>query len=294
MQNDKCEVKVFSPAKINLVLGVLGQRGDGYHDLISLVAKLNWGDTLHLTWDSAWTGIVLECDNSDVPLGEENLILKAARVFEQKYPIRGGVKICLQKRIPMGAGLGGGSSNAVATFKGLNKLFGQSFKLDKFLGSDCLLFQEPGLVEVFGRGDRVNFLEHRKSCSGQRVLVFKPGFGVDTCWGYHEFIKKPEYYVSESFVRMHMKAFFQSPRSDDDWVHYPFYNNFNSILMGKYLLYRFLVEGVRENFGLGCFISGSGSSCFIPLKEHQNTNTLMEYLKELLGNDVFIVETTLS
>jgi 4-diphosphocytidyl-2-C-methyl-D-erythritol kinase len=114
---------LFSPAKINLFLAITGRRADGFHDLVSVVAPLDFGDHLELRPAAAGT-FVLECDEPAVPLGEENLILRAAREFVAGTGWRGGARFRLRKRIPIGAGLGGGSSNAVAALRGLNQLSG--------------------------------------------------------------------------------------------------------------------------------------------------------------------------
>jgi 4-diphosphocytidyl-2-C-methyl-D-erythritol kinase len=122
-------VTVFSPAKINLYLSVTGCRDDGFHDLVSVAAPLDFGDELTATVieTDGESRFRLECDHPDVPVDDSNLVLKAAFTFAEAtgWPAlngRSGVHFKLAKRIPIGAGLGGGSSNAVAALRALNIL----------------------------------------------------------------------------------------------------------------------------------------------------------------------------
>ena len=182
---------VFSPAKINLFLAVTSRRADGYHDLVSVVAPVEFGDTLRIEAGPAGE-FGLECDDAAVPAGEENLVLRAAWLFAEKTGWGGGAKFFLEKRVPMGAGLGGGSSNAVAALRGLNSLAGEllgSAELAAMaarVGSDCALFLPGGPVVMRGRGERVEPLstETAARLRGLRVLIFKPGFSIGTSWAY--------------------------------------------------------------------------------------------------------------
>ena len=110
----------FSPAKLNLYLAVTGRRADGFHDLVSLAVPLVWGDELRVTpTDGAFT---LTCNDPAVPVDDTNLVLRAAHSFRTATGWTGGARFVLEKRIPMGAGLGGGSSNAAIALRALNHL----------------------------------------------------------------------------------------------------------------------------------------------------------------------------
>ena len=112
----------FSPAKLNLYLAVTGRRADGFHDLVSLAVPLVWGDELRVTpTDGAFT---LTCNDPAVPVDDTNLVLRAAHSFRTATGWTGGARFVLEKRIPMGAGLGGGSSNATIALRALNHLAG--------------------------------------------------------------------------------------------------------------------------------------------------------------------------
>ena len=113
-------ITVFSPAKLNLLLAVTGRRADGYHELVSVAAPLDWGDSLTIELAAPATGAFsLECGDPAVPADDSNLVFRAARAFFAAVRRRGGARFSLGKRIPVGAGLGGGSSNAVAAVEAM-------------------------------------------------------------------------------------------------------------------------------------------------------------------------------
>ena len=175
-------VNVRTPAKINLTLAVLDRRPDGYHEIESLVTPVGLYDDLSLR-DLGDGQIRLVCDGLAVPTGPENLVYRAAERLADRTPSRPGVEIRLTKRIPIGAGLGGGSSDAAATLVGLNRLW--DLGLDRStlaavaadLGSDVPLFLDGGSVVIRGRGERVEPVE--LGWSGWVVLVVPP-FGMST------------------------------------------------------------------------------------------------------------------
>ena len=157
LKNSK--ITVVSPAKINLHLEVLGKRKDGYHELAMLMQSINLEDYLEIELNN--NGVInLSSNNNELDLKEDNLIIKAAYILRNCYPDRKlGANIFLNKNIPIGAGLAGGSSNAAATLIGLNKLW--TLNLDQLilkrlalnLGSDVPFFLEGGSQYCFGRGE---------------------------------------------------------------------------------------------------------------------------------------------
>src|SRR5262252_8143053 len=108
-------MQVLAPAKINLWLKVLGRRSDGFHEIETLIAPISLCDEIKIEQDSAKQKIAFECDDPSLPKEEDNTVVRAAKVFFKETKIRRGVSIELQKRIPHGAGLGGGSSDAAST-----------------------------------------------------------------------------------------------------------------------------------------------------------------------------------
>jgi 4-diphosphocytidyl-2-C-methyl-D-erythritol kinase len=177
--------RISAHAKINLSLRVLGKRPDGFHEIESLMAPVDLADEIEIA--SGGSGIRLRCSDPSLPAGEENLVVKAALAFCRRTGTPPDFEIALEKRIPHGAGLGGGSSDAAATLKALNDLAGgvcppdDLIELAATLGSDAPFFLAGGAAKVTGRGERIEPVPfpHRFG-----VLLVKPPFGVPTPWAY--------------------------------------------------------------------------------------------------------------
>ena len=150
-------ITVRAHAKINLTLEVLGRRDDGYHDIASILQTVSLHDTL--TFDEA-DGITLDCDRPELAT-PHNLVLRAAHLLRDTTGVSSGAAIGLRKKIPIAAGLGGGSSDAAATLLALNRLWGIELTREDLLplaagiGSDVPFFLYGGTGRVFGRGERV-------------------------------------------------------------------------------------------------------------------------------------------
>src|SRR5450755_3507579 len=115
-------MQLYAPAKINLSFEIKGQRDDGFHEIETLMAPISLSDRLTIERGKTAGGIQFSCDDSSLPNGEENLVVQAARLFQKATEIGAGITIALEKKIPHGAGLGGGSSDAATTLLGLNEL----------------------------------------------------------------------------------------------------------------------------------------------------------------------------
>ena len=178
-------IRKLSPAKINLILNVLGKRPDGYHDIASLMQKVSLADEMEFSPGKA--GISLACPGSGLPTDDGNLVVRAARALFAETGFRGGVEITLRKRIPTAAGLGGGSSNAATTLQALNELFalglsGEALRrIGKTLGADVPFFLYGGTAWAFGIGE---ILERAQTPPGTAIVLVNPGFEVSTKWVY--------------------------------------------------------------------------------------------------------------
>ncbi len=176
---------VSSPAKINLFLKVVGRRTNGYHDLQTLICRVNLCDNVILSFNR--TSITARCNHPDVPDGKENLAHKAATLFLETLPIRGGVDIFIEKNIPVAAGLGGGSSNAATVLMALNQHHGFPF-VDKELmdlglkiGADVPFFILQHTAFVTGIGQ---FLEAFKGMLPFWTVLVHPRLSISTAWVY--------------------------------------------------------------------------------------------------------------
>ena len=165
-----------TPAKINLGLFILGKRPDGYHDLETLFQMVSLYDSVEL--ESRDNDIELVCDHPEVPTGEANLMIRAARLLQEAFPDRTGLgcRIVLHKKIPMGAGLGGGSGNAAGVLRGLNWLWdlklapAELMNMAVRLGSDVPFFLCAPAALGQGRGDRLTPLQSHENF--KVILVF--------------------------------------------------------------------------------------------------------------------------
>jgi 4-diphosphocytidyl-2-C-methyl-D-erythritol kinase len=153
-------VRVLAPAKVNLFLEVLGRRPDGYHDLATLMVAVGLFDSLELADDPSGP-MMLTCDHPDLSAGPDNLVHRAADLIRRRFGIGGGARLHLRKRIPLAAGLAGGSSDAAATLAGLNRLWRLGLSVAELatlgaeLGSDVSFFLTAGAGWCTGRGEVV-------------------------------------------------------------------------------------------------------------------------------------------
>jgi 4-diphosphocytidyl-2-C-methyl-D-erythritol kinase len=183
------EITMVAPAKINLCLRVLARRPDGYHELETLMQKVELADRIHLRLGVE--GIRLVCSGADLPCDEGNLVYRAARDFLRAVGSEQGVDVDLEKRIPVAAGLGGGSSDAAAVLKGLNILLGTGFseerlrEFGKALGADVPFFvSEHPAAWATGIGD---ILQPAATLGDCWIVLANPGFAVSTKWVYENF-----------------------------------------------------------------------------------------------------------
>lgn len=174
-----------SPAKINLFLDILRKREDGYHEIVSLMQAVDLCDELVL--QKRKKGITIRCDHADCPADESNLAFKAARLLLDEAKIREGVSINLKKKIPVAAGLGGGSSNVATTLKGINRLFDLKLSYQKLhslasqIGSDVPFFLCSGQALVKGRGEEIEPITIYRE---YWLVLVCPKFNVSTQWAY--------------------------------------------------------------------------------------------------------------
>ncbi|MDR2863956.1 MAG: hypothetical protein LBV54_08850, partial [Puniceicoccales bacterium] len=231
----------FAPAKINLLLAITGVRPDGFHSLVSLVSPIALGDTLWLEPGASGEGQdTLACDFPGVPVDASNLVLKAAAVFREKVPHLPRLHFTLEKRVPHGAGLGGGSSDAAAALRLLNEVAGHPLDtaaleaLAARLGSDCPLFLRGAPVIMRGRGERVEALTQAEASAlrGRRLLLFKPAFGVSTAEAYAAMkASGGADYVLEADAERRLAAWRAVPAQEA----LPLFNNMERAVFAKHL-----------------------------------------------------------
>ncbi|KXK29905.1 MAG: 4-diphosphocytidyl-2C-methyl-D-erythritol kinase [Candidatus Brocadia sinica] len=182
------KIKIAAPAKINLFLEILGKRPDGYHEIETVMQEVSLCDYIYM--ENRGRDIEFTCSNPKLPVGADNLVLKAVRLFQEESRVFRGVKIYLEKRIPVGAGLGGGSSDAVATLFGLNKVWQVGYDEKKLmslagkLGSDTPFFVSGDTAICRGRGEVVT--PYPLNVKYNYIIIY-PRFEVSTATVYKNF-----------------------------------------------------------------------------------------------------------
>lgn len=292
-------VSIFSPAKVNLSLAITGRRADGFHELVSVVSPLRFGDTLKVERVDGGAGAAtLVCDVDGVPLDGTNLVLRAASAFAEATGWRGAVKFTLEKRIPMGAGLGGGSSNAVAALRGLETLSGivlsepKRLELAAALGSDCPLFLRDCAVLMRGRGERVDELPEQvaQRLRGLAVLVFKPSFGVATAGAFRDLAARPDWYADAAAEEARLARWMADDRAAAGEL---LLNTLERPVFAKWRALPAMLEWLRERHGLVARMSGSGSACFAFLHGGEDVEAVRRTIREGWGEGAFVEATQL-
>ncbi len=178
-------VKELAPAKINLYLDVLGKRDDGFHNIETLMQEVSLFDELTVEYKAGQrSNITLKISgNDELPTDESNLIIRAYRAFTKVHPLNGAIHITLNKRIPTAAGLGGGSADAAATLRALNKIANfavsenELLKISEELGSDVPFCLIGGRAMCCGKGEEIQPLKHNNEL---HILIAKTDESVPT------------------------------------------------------------------------------------------------------------------
>lgn len=182
-------ITVRAPAKTNLILRVLDRRPDGFHNLWSIMQTVGLEDDITIRFNQDHTDLRLQCDAASLNTDQTNLVIRAAATVLRRCERTLGLDIALTKRIPMGAGLGGGSSDAAATIIGLNRLLNLGWsaremaEVGQALGSDVPFFLFAPSAVVTGRGEHVSPIRMKGS---RWIVLVNPGFSVETKWAYQE------------------------------------------------------------------------------------------------------------
>lgn len=184
--NSTCSL--MAPAKVNLTLDILGKRTDGYHELVTVMHQIDLADRIYLEKDGI--DIRVSSNSSQIPDNEDNLAYKAARLMYEKFELREGLQIYIEKNIPVGAGLAGGSTDAAAVISGLNELYGLRLELPALLelgaqiGSDVPFCLMGGTALARGRGEILRQLPEGPLL---HMVLVKPDFQISTRAVYQAF-----------------------------------------------------------------------------------------------------------
>ncbi len=280
---------LMASAKINLYLEIIGARPDGYHNLAMVLQSIDLADQIDLR-PLATNAIYLHCDHPEVPQDESNLAYKAAALMAEKFSDAfarfGGVDITIHKRIPVGAGLAGGSTNAAAVLVGLNlmwnlKLNGRQLQhLGSLLGSDVPFCIVGGTMLATGRGEYLSSLPALDHC--YVVLGKYRSLSVSTAWAYQTFRHE---YLTDALATEHrqQKMYLEKMVSaithgNEGRIGQLFHNDLERVVLPKYPQ----VQQLRDEFQRsGCpgMMSGSGPTVFALTNSQPQAQQVLESVK---------------
>ena len=284
-------VTIHAPAKINLILRILDRRPDGYHNLWSIMHTVGLEDELLIKLAAPTGGIRLTCNAQTLAVDQSNLVYKAASAVLDRTQHSVGLDIELRKRIPMGAGLGGGSSDAAATIIGLNHLLQLGWSRDRMaevgqsLGSDIPFFLFSPSAVVAGRGEAVTPM----TIEGRRwVLLVKPEFGVETKWAYQELAATrgavPP--LSAGHIELDQRKSISWPQLATAAE-----NDFEPPVFGRHGLLREIKQTLQAQGAELALLSGSGSTVFGLFRDESTARHAQAQFARDKQLDVFFVST---
>lgn len=267
---------ISAPAKINLSLDITGKLDNGYHTLEMILQTISLSDEV-VIWKTP-DGVEIACDNPDVPLDGRNICDRAARAFFRETGIQGGVKIEIRKRIPIGAGLAGGSTDAAAVLKGLNTLYETRLSQEELLalglqcGADVPFCLTGGTCLARGIGEKLTALP---VFSGVHAVLVMPEFSVSTAWVYQN------YRMNDPVRRPDTKAIISAIRNRDiEKVAQGMRNVLESVTAVKYPEIEGIKRDLKASGALGSMMSGSGPSVFGLFEDEQKALRAFEMLQK--------------
>ena len=252
-------ISIKAWAKINIGLKILNKRDDGFHNIETTLSTINLSDML--TLEQIDSGLVVDAPNLEVKQ-EDNLCFRAADLFKRRYGIKEGVRIRLIKNIPIGAGLGGGSSDAAAVLRGMARLFSlhiddkELMELGTELGSDVPFFIKGGAAYARGRGEELKFFK----LPHMNLVLYYPGYPISTKWAYEEHDKimltpVPDVdNISQGKKKKIRKGF-------------ELENNFEKVVFNRHPDLRDVKMNLLSTGVFFVSLSGSGSSIFVVVDE---------------------------
>lgn len=284
-------ITINANAKINLTLDILGKRADGYHEVSMIMQSINLFDTLTLQKLDK-KEIVLHGDVRGVAKMQDNLIYKAAQLFLNTYKINSGVEINLIKRIPIAAGLAGGSTDAAATLRGLNELFETNLSIMALcemgakLGSDIPFCIMGGTMLATGRGE---ILAQVASMPKVSLVLVKPRFDVSTAWVYKNYHAVEEKVVHPDNKKMRKALLMKDISRICDCMG----NVLEYVTISKYPQIEAIKQKLCSYGAKAAMMSGSGPTVFAVVESKELAEKIADKIQNDFEADIFAVETAL-
>lgn len=279
-------MKIKAYGKVNISLDVVGKREDGYHLLSMIMQNIDLYDEIEV--EKQQCGITLECNKSYVPVDNRNLAYKAAEIFKERYDIVDGVKINIEKNIPVSAGLAGGSTDAAAVLKIMNELFNvnateeELMELGLKLGADIPYCIHGGTALCEGIGEIITPI---KSFKDKIIVLVKPAFGVSTKEVYKNFNLEK--------VKQHPKTaeIINAIENDDlNFVASNMKNLLENVTLRKHKILIKIKEEMNACGAINSMMSGSGPTVFAFFDDMLKAQRCFEKMKKKYS-DVFITRT---
>ena len=280
-------VTVEANAKINLTLDILGKRPDGFHEVAMVMQTIGLHDTLVM--EKTERDIELSINVPWLKADEKNLAWRAAELIRQEYGIEGGVRIELTKRIPVAAGLAGGSADAAAVLKGMNDLYGLQLDEEKLcelgarLGSDIPFCIMGGTMLATGRGEVLTRLSDMPETW---VVLAKPRISVSTAWAYQNYDEQgadrhpDNEAIKQAIARGNRKA-----------VAGLLCNVLESVTIKKYDVIAEYKQMMLDKGAMASMMSGSGPTVFGLAKNREQAEAIADVLRQETNADVFVTRT---
>ena len=281
-------LKIEGKAKINLTLDILGKRPDGYHEVAMIMQSVALHDTLSL--EKMREGIGLKINVPWMKADESNLVWKAASLVQERCGLKGGVNIHLTKRIPVAAGLAGGSADAAAVLRGMDRLYGLGLSDEELcalgaeLGSDIPFCLMGGTMLSTGRGE---VLRRLKGIPTAWVVLAKPRVSVSTAWAYQNYDdqgaeRHPDNeLVEKKIIAQDLKA--MAPL---------LCNVLESVTIKKYEVIERYKKLMLEKGALVSMMSGSGPTVFGLTAKKSEALRIAGFLRHVTRADVFVTRTS--
>jgi len=242
-----------SPAKVNLRLEILKKREDGYHEIRTLFQKIHLCDHIQLSLKEE-KGIQITTNHSQLPVDQRNLVFRASQILLNRSGRQGGISIHIDKRIPLGAGLGGGSSNAAATLKGLNELLEMGLSCKEMMamglqiGADVPFFFLEGAALATGIGERLK----RVVLPQLWYVLIYPNFEVSTRWAYQNVR------LTKRKFRLKIQEFLTTPEGISGIL----LNDLEEVVLRKFPQIDLMKKILISEGALGSLMTGSGPTVF--------------------------------
>ena len=271
-------MKLRAPAKVNLQLRILGPRADGFHDIETTIVPISLSDEITVEIFEGDT-VTISCDDPRVPTDRSNLAAAAAHEFQAETGLRFAVSIDIRKSIPIGAGLGGGSSDAAAVLLALDERLGTQLGIEGLervaekLGSDVPFFIRRLPAICRGRGEIVEPFDVPER---MKILLIKPPFGVETPWAYKAWASS---YSLSSELEI---------EQDLGWI--KVFNSLERPVFEKFLLLPVMKDWLRKQPEVrAAAMSGSGSTVFAVLDDNASGSDLDRRLKAMFGDTLWVM-----